>query len=253
MFDLTGRVIVVTGAAGLLGKEAVRALRSQGAAVAALDVAEESAWHEDAPYVRVDVTDRDSLFSARDAVLSRHGRIDGLVTLAALNPAVGGVSAVPDTRVPFEEMPLDAWERELNVNLTGTMLSCQIFGSSLRRGGSVVTVSSIYGLVAPDQRIYPAGFVKPPGYSVSKAGIVALTKYLAAYWGEKGIRVNCVAPGGVENGQDAEFVKRYASRAPMGRMAAPSEFGGILVYLLSDASSYATGAVFSIDGGWTAW
>jgi NAD(P)-dependent dehydrogenase (short-subunit alcohol dehydrogenase family) len=141
----------------------------------------------------------------------------------------------------------------MRINVTGAMLCCQIFGSVMPPGGSIINIASIYGLVAPDQRLYRRGFIKPAVYGASKGAIIALTKYLAAYWGGQSIRVNCLVPGGVFNGQDSAFVKRYAARVPLGRLAKPNEFNGIIIYLASNASSYSTGATFVIDGGWTAW
>lgn len=265
IFDLTGKNIIVTGGLGLIGREYLRALANKGAIVLALDIVsapeaekllneyfagdERGRIH----YFQGNITDRDSLVSVRDAVLKTYGHIDGLVNNAALNPKVETGSEVKSTGNRFEDMLLEDWNREMAVNVTGTMLCCQVFGAAMKSGASIINISSTYGLVGPDQRLYAAGFIKPATYSTSKGAVVALTKYLAAYWGNQGIRVNCVALGGVENSQDAEFVKRYSARTPLGRMARSNEYQGMIVYLSSDASSYCTGSVLSVDGGWTAW
>jgi len=132
------------------------------------------------------------------------------------------------------------------------MLCCQVFGSLMKANSSIINIASIYGVVAPDQSIYPAGFTKPATYGVTKAGVIQLTRYLAAYWGQKQIRVNCLVCGGVENNQSIDFIKKYSAKTPLGRMARASDFIGILLYLASDQSGYTTGSVLTIDGGWTA-
>jgi NAD(P)-dependent dehydrogenase (short-subunit alcohol dehydrogenase family) len=152
----------------------------------------------------------------------------------------------------FEDMSVEQWNREIAVNLTGTMLCCQVFGSVMESGASIINIASIYGLVAPDQSIYPTGFFKPAAYGVTKAGVINLTKYLAGYWGEKNIRVNCLVLGGVENSQDPTFIAKYASKTPLRRMADVNDYQGAIVYFASDASSYSTGSILCIDGGWTA-
>lgn len=255
-FDLTGKVAVVTGAGGLLGRRHCAALADAGATVVAADiVAVEGAEHP----VVVDVTDPASLRAARELILERHGRLDVLVNNAAVNDMVESPDRNPDTS-RFEVFPLDVWQRSLDVNVTGTFLASQILGSVMAEAGSgsIVNVASTYGLVGPDQRLYlrPDGsraMWKSPVYPATKGAVIAFTRFLAAYWGGAGVRVNTLSPGGVENGQDDWFVENYSAGTMLGRMATPDDYRGALVFLASDASRYMTGANLVVDGGWTAW
>jgi len=267
-FSLEGRVAVVTGALGLLGRHHCAALARAGAAVVVTDVdpaacvalADELAAAHGRPAMghAADITVPASVGGLRDAVLSGLGRVDVLVNNAAVNEKVED----PGTGAPltFESYPLEQWERSLRVNVTGTFLCCQAFGAEMaRRGrGSIVNVASTYGIVAPDQSLYrkPDGtqaFFKSAAYPTTKGAVLALTRYLAAYWGRSGVRVNALSPGGVENGQDPHFVARYSERTPLGRMADAADYEGAIVFLASDASAYVTGANLVVDGGWTAW
>jgi NAD(P)-dependent dehydrogenase (short-subunit alcohol dehydrogenase family) len=267
-FSLAGRVAVVTGAAGLLGREHCRALADAGAAVIATDLdeaacaaVERQLRDEGRAGVRglaADVTDRDSLLRLRDQILRAHDRIDVLVNNAALNEKVEGAGAEA-TR--FEQFPVEQFRRILDVNVTGTFLTCQVLGAEMarRRAGSIVNIASTYGLVAPDQRLYrrPDGtqiLWKSAGYPASKGAVLSFTRFLAAYWAAEGVRVNSLSPGGVgQPQQDPAFVAAYAQRTPLGRMARPGEYRGALLFLASDASTYMTGANLTVDGGWTAW
>jgi len=265
IFNLKDKVVVLTGGLGLIGLNYVRALAERGAQVVIIDMVPEATAKKSLDlnierknrknifYFQGTITDRAALLEIKKMVLTRFHHIDVLINNAALNPKVEKSSRLHSAGVTFEEYPLSDWEKELQVNLTGTMLCCQIFGSAMKSGASIINISSTYGIVAPDQSMYPKGFIKPATYGVSKGAIITLTKYLASYWGKKGIRVNCVAPGGVSNGQEQSFIKKYSAKTPLGRMARPDEYNGIIVYLASDASSYASGALFTIDGGWTAW
>lgn len=270
-FSLAGRVAVVTGAAGLLGRRHCAALAAAGARVVATDLDEEAcaavvreiagAGQTDGAALAwaADITRPESVAALRDAVLERCGTIDVLVNNAALNEKVESPLAAGEV-LRFENFPLALWEDSLRVNVTGTFLCCQLLGAEMaRRGaGSIVNIASTYAMVAPDQSLYrqPDGtqtFFKSAAYPTTKGAVLALTRFLAAYWGGAGVRVNALSPGGVENGQDAGFVARYAARTPLGRMADPSDYEGALVFLASDASRYMTGANLVVDGGWTTW
>jgi 2-deoxy-D-gluconate 3-dehydrogenase len=195
--------------------------------------------------------------------LQTFGRLDILVNSAALDPKFDPQHAAPGMRQyssgAFEDYPLEAWNQALAVNLTGAFLSCQAAVQPMlaQGGGVIVNLSSIYGLSGPDQRIYqqpgqPPQY-KPAYYSVTKAGILGLTRYLATYYAGKNIRVNALSPGGVYNGHDEAFLQAYSARAVLGRMAEKNEMNGALLFLVSDASKYMTGANLVMDGGWTAW
>ncbi|MBI4067792.1 SDR family oxidoreductase [Candidatus Kaiserbacteria bacterium] len=254
-----GKRVVLTGAAGFLGTHMARALIEQGATLILLDMLpkKEALTHfkkkgiaiEETEYHECDITDPDALKLSAAAIEKNHGGIDVLINNAAFNPKVEGSRS----GATFLEYPLDKWESELRVNLTGTMLVSRTMRSLMGRGASIINIASIYGVVAPDQRIYREGFEKPAVYGASKAGVISLTRHLGSLWGKDGIRVNAVVYGGFENEQDPDFVERYSERVPLGRMARGEEATGIIVFLASDAASYATGGTFTIDGGWTAW
>jgi NAD(P)-dependent dehydrogenase (short-subunit alcohol dehydrogenase family) len=263
-FDLTGRVAVVTGALGLLGREHCLALSRAGATVVAADLdgdatAAFAGSLAGATGMALDVTNRGSLEAARDALLEAHGRIDVLVNNAAVNDMFEDQALAAEQSM-FEHYPLEQWERSLRVNVTGVFLASQVLGTPMAEAGSgsIINVASTYGLVGPDQRIYLApdgtqAMHKSPAYPATKGAVVNFTRFLAAYWGPRGVRVNTLSPGGVENGQDEWFVENYAARTQLGRMALPDDYHGAIVFLASDASKYMTGANLVVDGGWTAW
>ena len=266
VFDLKGRVVIVTGGAGLLGSRYVRALSAAGAGVIVADLDEGASKRVaescdgDAVPVRVDVTDPDSINAMVEQTMDRFGRIDGLVNNAAIDPKFEPGHAGKHT-FEFETYPLKLWNQALDVNLTGMFLCTQaVVGPMVdRKQGAIVNISSTYGLVAPDQRLYeregadaPRTY-KPVTYSVTKSAVFGFTRYLATYYGGTGIRANTLSLGGVFNDHDDEFVRRYSSKTPLGRMAHKDEYCGALIFLLSDASSYMTGANLVVDGGWTAW
>ncbi|MGE5680074.1 MAG: SDR family oxidoreductase, partial [Bacillota bacterium] len=209
--------------------------------------------------VCLDVTSPESLKNAKSKILSEFGCIDVLVNNAAINDMFEDPKASTD-QSRFENYPLEMWKRSIEVNLTGVFLCCQVFGSymSEQMRGSIINISSTYGIVAPDQSIYEKDdgsqdFFKPPAYSAAKGGVIALTRYLASYWGRRGVRVNVLSPGGVENKQKDYFINNYSKRTPLGRMATSTDYKGAVVFLASDASEYMTGANLVVDGGWTAW
>ena len=263
-FSLQGRVILVTGGAGLLGRQHGAAIVAAGGTVILADLHEgraveaAAARGSSAVPLAIDVTDEASLARAADHIRERFGKLDGLVNNAANNPTMS------DDRDPaasrLERFSLAEWDADLRVGLTGAFLCAKHFSPLMPDGSAIVNISSDLGLIAPDQRLYerdglPAEEqpVKPVSYSAVKSGLIGLTRYLATYWHEGGIRCNALCPGGVENGQDEVLQARIRDRIPMGRMARPDEYRGVLVFLLSPASAYVNGAVIAADGGRTAW
>ncbi|HEU4744248.1 MAG TPA: SDR family oxidoreductase [Anaerolineales bacterium] len=269
-FDLTGRVAVVTGGVGLLGAEFCRTLAEAGATVAVVDLngpASQAAADSlvSSGYrslaIPTDITQPDSVNEAVEKVLSAFGRVDVLVNSAALDPKFDP-DAVHKGITPgaFEDYPLDLWNSALNVNLTGMFLMTQACVKPMleqEKKGSIINICSTYGLNGPDQRIYVKEgkrvAFKPVYYTVTKAGVMGFTKYLAAYYAETEIRVNALTPGGVFNNHEDYFVKNYSAKTILGRMARKDEMNGALLFLASDASSYMTGNNLVVDGGWTAW
>jgi NAD(P)-dependent dehydrogenase (short-subunit alcohol dehydrogenase family) len=255
LFDVEGRVAVVTGGLGQLGSVYVQGLTERGMKVASFDVAAP----EGRPgSYRVDVTDRASIEAATEHVVAEWGVPHLLVNNAALDSPPG---APPEEVGPFETYPQASFDRVMDVNVKGTFLCCQVIGAAMAREGrgSIVNVSSIYGLLSPQQDLYEfrrregESFTKPVAYSVSKSAILNLTRYLATYWAKSGVRVNTLTLAGVWNEQPREFLEAYTSRMPIGRMAQAEEIVGPVVFLASDASSYMTGANLIVDGGWSAW
>ena len=269
-FDLSGRVAAVTGGAGLLGAEFCRTLAEAGAAVAVVDrnasaaqaIADSLAeCGYKALALPTDITQPESVNAAVEKILSSFGRLDILVNSAALDPKFDP-EAVSKGITPgaFEDYPLDLWSSALDVNLTGMFLMTQACVKPMlaqRKKGSIVNICSTYGLNGPDQRIYVKDgkrvAFKPIYYTVTKAGVLGFTKYLAAYYAETEIRVNALTPGGVFNDHEEYFVKNYSAKTILGRMAKKDEMNGALLFLASEASSYMTGNNLVVDGGWTAW
>jgi NAD(P)-dependent dehydrogenase (short-subunit alcohol dehydrogenase family) len=269
-FDLTGRVAIITGGAGLLGEQHAQAIAQAGGIPVLLDVNEPQAQHKaqkiaqqfgvPASAASADITNQKELAEMLRQTLSRYGRIDILINNAANNPKVERTAEVNFSR--FENFPAEQWSADIAVGLTGAFLCCQVFGAEMarRRRGVIVNVASDLALIAPDQRLYRQEGVadhlqpvKPVTYSVVKSALLGLTRYLATYWADKGIRVNAISPGGVHNHQPEDFVARLSSLIPMGRMAHADEYRGAILFLCSDASSYMTGSNLVIDGGRTCW
>ncbi len=281
IFSLRDRVAIVTGACGLLGRQHCDALARAGARVVVADLDESEAGLVAAGLVAagigegisegtaagigeghlalgLDVTNRESLQSARRRILETYGRLDVLVNNAAINDMFENPLLAAEQSM-FEHYPLEMWDRSWRVNVSGVFLCSQVFGGVMaeRGSGSIINIASTYGIVAPDQGIYrdAAGsqsFYKSPAYPVTKSAVIGFTKFLAAYWGKRNVRVNALSPGGVENGQEEWFKQNYANKTPLGRMAVPSDYKGAIVFLASDASAYMTGANLVVDGGWTA-
>lgn len=270
LFDLSGRVAILTGGAGLLGREYAVALAQAGAHVVIADIniseADKLAAHVTshsgvkAVSTETDVSIKASVEAMVGRALTAFGRVDILINNAALDPKFDVKHSAEHVNA-FEAYPLDLWNRGLAVNLTGMFLCAQaVARPMLTQGkGVIVNVSSTYGLVGPDQRLYehddpkaPSEY-KPVVYSVTKSAVLGLTRYLATYWAGKNIRVNALTPGGVFSNHEEEFVRRYNYRTPLGRMAGREEYCGAMLFLVSDASSYMTGANLVVDGGWTAW
>lgn len=264
LFSLDDKVAIVTGACGLLGTQHCEALAAAGATVVAADVDAAAAAAVAARLgerhlgVGLDVTSVASLQEARQRIMGAFGRVDVLVNNAAINDMFEN-PLLAEQQSMFENYPLEMWDRSWRVNVSGVFLCSQVLGGVMaeRGSGSIINIASTYGIVAPDQSIYrnEAGeqtFYKSPAYPVTKSAVIGFTRFLAAYWGNRGVRVNALSPGGVENGQDAFFVGNYSRKTLLGRMAAPSDYQGAIVFLASDASAYMTGANLVVDGGWTA-
>ena len=267
LFDLSGKTAVVTGASGILGRHFCSGLAEMGSAVALVDI-QESAVQDLASELNqkygvkalsfvCDVSKPQSVADTVDRVVAEFGTINILH-----NNAAAKSNDLDAFFASFEDCSLEQWREIMAVNLDGMFLVAQAVGKQMVRqgtGGSIIQTSSIYGAMAPDQRIYEGSFYlgrqinTPAIYSASKSGVIGLTKYLATYWADKGIRVNAIAPGGAESGQNDEFMRRYSARIPMGRMAQPHEIVGALLYLASEASSYVTGQTILVDGGLDAW
>lgn len=259
---LDGQVALVTGGAGILGRQFCAGFAAAGTQVAVVDLFEDAA-REAAEAIGpaaagfgCDVSDPASVKVCVEAVVARFGRIDVLANNAATKTA--------DVRAffaPFEDYSLDTWRDVMGVNIDGMFLMAQAVGPHMIAAGrgSVIQTASIYGLVGPDSRIYEGsnylgGPINTPAvYSASKAAVVGLTKWLATHWAPHGIRVNALVPGGVGSGQNSVFGEKYSARVPMGRMARAEEMVGPMLFLASDAASYVTGQVLAADGGWTAW
>lgn len=271
LFSLKEKVIIITGASGLLGRKHAEIIAEAGGIPLLLDLRQElldeqaaelkSKYSVESKGFSVNITDEEAVKENCEKVIEEFGKIDGLVNNAANNPKMEKADEKNFSRLEF--FPSSIWENDLAVGLKGAFLCIKYYGYEISRnknGGSIVNISSDLGIIAPDQRLYHLeGLkeeqqpVKPITYSVVKTGLIGITRYVATYWAKQGVRCNALCPGGVENNQNETFLKEVSSRIPMGRMARPDEYQGALVFLLSEASSYMNGAVVSIDGGRTAW
>ena len=256
--DVSEKRILLVGATGVLGREYALILAEKGANLVIADRKESDvlsfAKEIGVLGCYVDVSSEQSIIKCVNFCSSKLGGLDGVINNAAATSE--GLMNSGDLFANFEDYPLELWEKAININLTGTFLVAREAGRLMKSSSncaSLVNISSIYGIVGPDHRIYEGqSFKSFPSYSASKAGVIGLTKWLATWWADS-IRVNCVTPGGVFNNHNEAFVKAYSERVPMQRMADRKELGGIVLYLLSESSSYVTGQNFIIDGGMTAW
>jgi NAD(P)-dependent dehydrogenase (short-subunit alcohol dehydrogenase family) len=272
-FNLSGKTALITGAAGLLGMEHAAALLERGAQVVLTDIGESAlqsahtnlAQNFEATKIItkvMDVTNPQGVRTVAEELWSDGFRIDILVNNAAIDPKVKGDQGVLETS-RLENLPLDQWDLQVAVGLTGAFLCSQVFGSAMAndgKGGVILNIASDLSVFSPDQRLYrkqglPDDMqpVKPVTYSVIKAGLIGLTRYLATYWADRNVRCNALSPGGVFNGQGEEFVKRLSALIPLGRMASKDEYREAIQFLCSDASSYMNGQNIVVDGGRSAW
>lgn len=270
MFRLDGKIVVLIGGSGYLGKEFTKSLLDYGAIVYSCDIKEsefinnfKEQYDDRYHFYITDCTDKEEIIKFKDMILGKENRVDVLVNSVT---AKGD-----DFYLPFEDVSLEGWEIGIKGNITIPFLTAQVFIPVMaeQKYGSVINISSIYGIVGNDQRIYEGSnlhecylgthpdlkqIYSHPVYPAAKGGLIVFTKYLAAYYGKDNVRVNCISPGGVYYEQENEvFVKKYSERTPLGRKANPDEINGALIFLASDASSYVTGHNLVVDGGWTAW
>jgi NAD(P)-dependent dehydrogenase (short-subunit alcohol dehydrogenase family) len=262
LFNLQDKIALITGGAGLLAAEHAIAVMDHGASVIladrnigacdqAVSVLHQNGY-KNVISLQADVTSKDSWTALLNEGIKKFGKIDILIN----NAGFTNQSKSKNFDSGFADFPLEDWNNIMNVNLTGTFLGCQVIGKHMLENGSgsIINIASLYGVVSPNHKIYPGtGISQPVAYSVSKHGVVALTKYIATLWAEKGVRVNALTPGGIWNGHQGLFLERFEQLIPIGRMSDKTELRGGIVYLASNASSHVIGHNLIIDGGWTAW
>lgn len=272
-FNISGKVCIVTGGGGLIGLKHAEAIIEGDGIPILIDICQEgmkrvckTLREEYGEELKIDtfiadITNKNELQHVCNKLISEYGHIDVLINNAANNPKVEGGSDNLGA-IQFHNFPVDIWNQDIMVGLTGAFLCAQIFGGAMEKlgGGVILNISSDYGLIAPDQRIYrkkglaeEQQVIKPVSYSVVKHGIIGLTKYLAVYWAQKGIRVNTLCPASLLNGQDEEFIHKISKLIPMGRMSNPDEYVCTILYMISDATTYMTGSTVVLDGGRTSW
>lgn len=261
LFNLSGKVALITGGAGLLATEHAIALSCYGAKIILADFNKEKCIEAASALAKnnidivpkyCDVTSKESWQTLLSEVIDEYKTIDILIN----NAGFTNQSKSKNFDASFEDFPLEDWNAIINVNLTGTFLGCQVVGKQmLQQGkGTIINMASLYGVVSPNHNIYPGtGISQPVAYSISKHGVVGLTKYIAALWASKGVRVNAITPGGIYNNHNKLFIERFAQLNPIGRMSNKTELRGAVVYLASDASSHVVGHNLIVDGGWTIW
>ena len=271
LFRIDDQVVVITGAIGLLGRKHAEAVAAYGGIPILLDLNQhtidvfakelEQKYKVPATGMVVDITNEQSIADNCALLQQKFGAISGLINNAANNPKVEDSGGKNFSRL--ENFPLDAWEQDIAVGLTGAFLCAKHYGTAISEnpaGGTIINISSDLGLISPDQRLYmkeglpiEQQAVKPVTYSVVKTALLGLTRYLSTYWADKNVRCNALCPGGIENGQDSAFLAELHSRIPMARMANADEYQGVVIFMLSQASSYLNGAVIPVDGGRTTW
>jgi NAD(P)-dependent dehydrogenase (short-subunit alcohol dehydrogenase family) len=250
LFNLQNKNIIITGGNGFLGNQLVAALLNEKANVYVIDI-KKPTNNKSTKYFTSDITNENELKKILNFFKIKKKKIDVLINNAAID-----YPPIKSKRNTFklENFSNDLWDKDLSVSLKGSYLCTKIFGSYMAKfkQGSIINISSDLGIIAPDQRIYnKSGFIKPITYSIVKHGIIGLTKYTASYWGNKNIRCNAIAPGGIYNKQDGSFVKKINQLIPLGRMAKKQEYNGLVLFLCSHLSSYLTGSVIVADGGRT--
>jgi NAD(P)-dependent dehydrogenase (short-subunit alcohol dehydrogenase family) len=260
LFDISKKVIILTGGSGKLGSSYADHLINEGCIVCNLDIEEpikkSYTSSKNYKFLKTDLTNKEEIISSSKKLAKEFGNINALINNVALDSPPGNQALINGK---FETYPEEAWDKVMEVNLKSIFLCCQVFGGLMVENniaGSIINISSHYGIISPDQRIYDYrkdDFNKPISYSTSKSGILNLTRYLSTYWGGNNIRVNTLTLGGVEDNQDKEFITNYSKKVPLGRMANEKEYFGAIQFLISSASSYMTGANLVLDGGWTAW
>ncbi len=270
-FDINDKVTVITGSSGLLGSAVSESIASRGGNLVLLDINSkalskqkktlEEKYSSEILALKVDITSEAQVSNACESALKKFKKIDGLINNAANNPSFKSTNKKNFSRL--ENFPIDQWNKDISISLTGAFLCSKYFGTAISKtstSGSIINISSDLGLIAPDQNLYISKGkdplqqnVKPITYSVTKTGIIGLTRYLSTYWNNGNIRSNALCPGGIEDGQPKDFIKKINRKIPLGRMAKTSDYTGIIIFLLSDSSSYMNGAVIPIDGGRTAW
>ncbi len=251
VFSCENKVAIVTGGTGLIGREIARGLHEFGAEVYAADIDRgktEDILSDKINFLYLDVASEDSVNNGISDVIQAKGRLDILVNCAY--PRTG------DWGTKFEDIKLDSWKTNLDSHLGGFFICCRTAAEQMKkqRGGVLINLASIYGVTAPDFSVYNGTeMTMPAAYAAIKGGVIALTRYIATYYGMHNVRANSISPGGIYNGQRGPFVERYSQKTPLGRMGKPHEVVGAAIYLASDASSYVTGENLMVDGGWTAW
>ena len=269
-FKIKDKVVVITGAGGLLGQQHAEIIAFFGGIPILLDKNISSVkllsnriysrYGIEALTLQVDITKEIQVKDALKKIIIKEKKIDGLINNAANNPKV---EKDKSQFMRLENFDLDVWNEDLNVSLTGSLICSKYFGTEISKnpnGGSMINISSDLGIISPDQRLYKKKdtpktkqIVKPVSYSVVKFGIIGLTKYLATYWPESNVRCNAICPGGVDNNQDSDFLKKVKKKIPLGRLAKRDEYQSTIIWMLSEKSSYLNGSIIAIDGGRTSW